>query len=108
MAAILGYRHALAPAEMRRIVWTDEASDNLEDIRRYIVQFNPIAARHLAQRIVVAAESLAQFPHRGRSIGDGVRQLALIYPYLIRYRVERDAVFITGVRHGARRDDEAR
>jgi len=93
---------------MRRIVWTDEASDNLEDIRRYILQFNPAAARHLAGRIVRAAESLAQFPYRGRAIGGGMRQLALIYPYLIRYRVEGETVFITGVRHGARYDDEAR
>lgn len=93
---------------MRRIIWTAEASDNLEDIRRYIVQFNPAAARHLASRIVGAAESLAHFPHRGRSIGGETRQIALIYPYLIRYRVEGDSVFITGIRHGARRDDEPR
>lgn len=91
---------------MRRIVWTDEASDNLEDIRRYIIQFNPAAARHLASRIVGATESLAHFPHRGRAIGDGLRQLALIYPYLIRYRVEGDTVFITGVRHGARAEED--
>jgi len=66
---------------MRRIVWTDEASDNLEDIRRYIIQFNPAAARRLARRIADAAESLAHFPHRGRPIGGGLRQIALIYPY---------------------------
>ena len=92
---------------MRRIVWTDEASGNLENIRRYILQFNPGAAAHLAGRIVRAAESLVQFPHRGRPIGGGMRQLPLIYPYLIRYRVVGETVFITGVRHGARHDDEA-
>jgi hypothetical protein len=37
-----------------------------------------------------------------------LRQLALIYPYLIRYRVEGNTVFITGVRHGARAEEDGR
>lgn len=33
------------------------------------------------------------------------RWTALIYPYLIRYRVEEDAVIILRIRHGARQQD---
>ena len=93
---------------MFKVVWTDAALAHVDAIIDYIDPFNPEAGRRLAQRILDAGDSLCDFPHRGRAIGDGVRQLALIYPYLIRYRVERDAVFVTGIRHGARRDDEAR
>ncbi|TPG21045.1 type II toxin-antitoxin system RelE/ParE family toxin [Sphingomonas koreensis] len=92
---------------MRRIIWTREASDNLEDIRRYLVEFNAAAAQNLAQRIIATAQSLSEFPHRGRPIGDGLRQIALIYPYLIRYSVDGEMVIITGVRHGARSGDDA-
>lgn len=63
---------------------------------------NPKAALRLADRIIGAAESLSEFPERGRIVGQGVRQLSLIYPYLIRYRFADGEVTILSVRHGAR------
>lgn len=88
---------------MARVVWTREALAHVEAIRIYIGQFDPAAAQRLAARIIEAGNRLHVFPRRGRSVGDGFRQLALIRPYLIRYRVEQDVVYIVGVRHGARR-----
>ncbi len=55
----------------------------------------------MAGRLLEAAESLSEFSDRGRPI-DGNRELTVIRPYIIRYRVARDAVFILRVRHGAR------
>ena len=63
---------------------------------------NKSAALRLASRITEAAEKLGDFPNRGREIGDSMRQLSLIYPYLIRYRVESTEVVIIAIRHGAR------
>jgi plasmid stabilization system protein ParE len=50
----------------QRINWTDLALDDLSEIQQFITRDNPFAARTLAARIVEAAESLAEFPNRGR------------------------------------------
>ncbi len=34
----------------------------------------------------------------------GMRELAVIHPYLIHYRIREDAVIILRIRHGARED----
>lgn len=90
---------------MRRVVWTEEARANLLAIRNYIAQFSPLAAQRFSLKLIAAAEDLAENPDRGRSIGNGRRELVLIRPYLIRYRAEADAVFILRIRHAARRSD---
>jgi plasmid stabilization system protein ParE len=90
---------------VRRVIWTDEARANLLAIRSYIAQFSPLAAQRFSLKLVAAAEDLAENPDRGRSVGNGRRELALIRPYLIRYRVEADDVFILRIRHAARRPD---
>jgi toxin ParE1/3/4 len=90
---------------VRRVIWTDEARANLLAIRAYIAQFSPLAAQQFSLRLIAAAEDLAENPDRGRSVGNGRRELALIRPYLIRYRAEADVVFVLRIRHAARRPD---
>ena len=63
----------------------------------------PSAAEQFANALIEAAESLVDFPERGRMSGPGRRELATIWPYIIRYRVARDHVLILRVRHGRRR-----
>lgn len=86
---------------MAQVVWTREALSDLAAIRSYIGQFNPEAAARFAERLVGAAESLADFPDKGRSIGQGLRQWSLIRPYLIRYLVDGAHVYIIDIVHGA-------
>jgi plasmid stabilization system protein ParE len=88
---------------VRPIVWTAEARANLAAIRAYINQFSPLAAQRFSARLVRAAESLAENPDIGRSVGQGRRELVTIAPYIIRYRITEEAVFILRIRHGARR-----
>jgi plasmid stabilization system protein ParE len=88
-----------------RVVWTRGAATELRTIRAYIAQFSPIAAQRMAARLVAAARSLETAPDRGRQISRGRRELAIIPPYLIRYRREADRVIILEIRHGAQ-DDE--
>jgi toxin ParE1/3/4 len=86
-----------------RVFWTASALADLDGIRRYIANFNPYAARVMADRIIEAGDSLASFPHRGRSVpGTMLRETTLARPYIIRYRIEPDRVIILRVRHGAR------
>ena len=90
---------------MRRIVWTDEAVGNLEAIATYISAFNPAAAARLAGRLIDLADSLAEYSERGRDAGNGRREMTVVWPYVLRYRVEGDTVFILRIRHGAQEPD---
>jgi toxin ParE1/3/4 len=91
-------------ATVTRVVWTFSALTDLECIRRYIANFNPYAARDMADRIIEAGNSLATFPYRGRRVpGTQLRESAICHPYIIRYRIDADRVVILRVRHGARR-----
>ena len=51
------------------------------------------------------ADSLAEFPDRGRDVGDGRREMTTVRPYVLRYRVEDERVIVLRIRHGARESD---
>lgn len=89
----------------RTVIWSGEARTNLVAIRDYIGQFNPLAAQRLANRLVALADSLDEFAERGRPVGRGLRELTVVWPYIIRYRVTEDTVIILRIRHGAREPD---
>jgi plasmid stabilization system protein ParE len=85
-----------------KIVWTDEAVEHLEAIVTYVSVYDPTAAARLGEKLVDLADSLAEFPERGRDAGDGRREMTIVWPYILRYRVEGETVFILRLRHGAR------
>jgi plasmid stabilization system protein ParE len=88
------------------VVWSDRALANIEAIVTYIVnQHSPLAAQRLGHRLLAAGDALEAHPDRGRSIARGRRELTVIAPYLIRYRLKGDQVTILEVRHGARQAD---
>jgi toxin ParE1/3/4 len=106
VAPILGYACRIAlsrsKAAVTPVVWTFSALADLEGIRRHIGNFNPYAARDMADRIIEAGNSLANFPYRGRQVlGTQLRETMIARPYVIRYRVERDRVIILRIRHDA-------
>jgi len=83
-----------------RVSWTLAALSDLARVRTYIGHFNPTAARRFAERLVAAADSLMDFPERGRPIGSSRRELVIVHPYVIRYRIAGDQMLILRVRHG--------
>ena len=62
-------------------------------------------AQRMAARLINAGLSLTEHSERGRAGSLGTRELVIVRPYLIRYRIEGGLVVIVGVRHGARRPD---
>jgi len=90
---------------MTRIAWTPRALDDVLDIRTFIARDSLPYASLTAQRIITAAERLAQFPASGRIVPELDRPeiREVIYgPYRIVYRLLPDAVHILTVHHSAR------
>jgi toxin ParE1/3/4 len=87
-----------------RVIWSPTALRQVSRIYTYLAEFNPQAARDIAQRLLEAGESLASFPHRGRRVrGTGLREWPIVKPYIIRYRIAGEVVRILQVRHGRQR-----
>jgi toxin ParE1/3/4 len=90
---------------VRRVVWSPDAASDLDELRRYIADFNPAAAMRFSIRLRAAAESLSEFADRGRPGPLGTRELAIVKPYLVRYAVVAEEVLVISIRHGARRSE---
>ncbi len=87
-------------------MWTNEAVEHLEAIIAYISAFNPSAASGLGERLIAVADSLSEFPDRGRDAGGGMREMTTVWPYVLRYRMEAERVIILRIRHGARGEED--
>jgi toxin ParE1/3/4 len=86
-----------------RIVWSPTAIAQLSEIRAYIEQDKPEAARAVARRIVAAADQLIANPRLGR-LGrhPGTRELIIPgTPYLLPYRIQGQQIRILAVFHAA-------
>lgn len=88
---------------MAEVVWSREAAADVERITGYIALFRPLAAQRMAARLRGAAAALSEHPERGQVVRGRLRQFVVVKPYVIRYRLDDDAVSIIFVRHGARR-----
>jgi toxin ParE1/3/4 len=87
-----------------RIVWSATAIANLTQIKQYIEQDKPEAARRTAQKILSSAERLAKHPHLsdpGREAG--TRELGVPgMPYIISYTIRRGTLAILAILHTSR------
>ncbi len=89
-----------------KIVWTQRAIADLEEIEGYIAQDRPSAAQRVAAHLVSSVEHLAEFPQLGRpGLRPGMRSL-VAPPYIISYRVRSGSLQILSVWHGRRRPPE--
>lgn len=85
------------------VVWRTRALADVARIARYLATENPIAARRVARELLLAGDSLAIFPRRGRpGSRPGTRELVAVSPYVLVYRIAgADAVTILRVWHAA-------
>lgn len=88
-----------------KVVLTDEALRDLEDIGDYIAKDNPDRARNFVAELLRKARHIGQFPEGFQVVPRhahlGIRR-RVHGAYLIFYRVEHDAVVIIHILHGAR------
>ncbi|WP_439476235.1 type II toxin-antitoxin system RelE/ParE family toxin [Brevundimonas sp.] len=90
---------------MRRVIWSDQALADLETISLYHAESSPHAAARFFTQLKEAGDSLALFAERGRPSSRGTRELTSVKPYIVRYWVAEDRVYIVTVRHAARRPE---
>lgn len=86
-----------------KLRWTTEALQHLREANDFIQLDKPSAAAHMADLIEAAVERLRLFPEMGRpSRRPGTRELPVTgTPFVVVYRVKRDALEILAVYHGA-------
>jgi addiction module RelE/StbE family toxin len=89
-----------------RVIWTDDALDDLENIRSYIEEDSPAAAMRVLRRLRDALQQLANNPRMGRT-GRVSETRELVFsnlPYIGVYRIleDEDRIEILDVIHTSR------
>jgi addiction module RelE/StbE family toxin len=87
------------------IHWTARARRQFLAILDHLLAENPAAAEGVYDAITTAVARLAEFPEMGRRgrLG-GTRELVIpSQPYLVAYRIQRRAIQILAVLHGAQK-----
>ena len=87
-----------------KLVWRDDALEDIEAIVGYISERNSSAAERLADRIQSCAERLVRLPFAYRvGRAPGTRE-AVVHPnYIMIYTVTRDAVENLNIVHSRQR-----
>ena len=88
-----------------KVVYTDEALRNLDDILGYIASHYPTIATSFEMRLRAIVTRLGAWPESAQEVTErpGVRVVPLIrYPYKVFYRVTGEAVEILYIHHAAR------
>ena len=101
MSAVSG----IGGQDVGQVIWSTEASQQLDEIFNYIAQDNPAAAHRVIDGILGSVQSLESFPELGRRYARPGRNVRFIIHrnYRIAYRIHRNRdVVILFVRHTSR------
>ena len=95
-----------------KVLWTEEALHDLDEIADYLITHFPAVAPLLAKRINDTVARIRRWPQSARTSAGrpNVRVVPLgRFPYKIFYRVREDAIEVLHVHHGARQpwDEQA-
>ena len=89
-----------------RVVYTDEALADLDEILEYITAHYPAIYARFERRLRLIEARIGSWPESARMVAErrGIRVVPFIrYPYKLFYRVENDRVEILHIHHAARR-----
>ena len=88
-----------------RVVYTDEALENLDEILSYIASNYPTVYAAFQNRLQSAVKRVSEWPDSAQEVAErpGVRVVPLIrYPYKVFYRNTGRAIEILYIHHAAR------
>ncbi len=88
-----------------KIIWTELALLDAENIKAYIEQDSEIYATRVIEKIIEAIENLKMFPQMGRVVPEfkkhDIREI-LVYNYRVIYEVQNQAITVLTIIHSAR------
>jgi len=86
-----------------RLIWSEQALDELDQLSEYLVAHNPPAAEQYIEDIRLAVHKLAEFPEIGRRYNKRYRVL-IVRNHLVFYRYSqaRSEIVVTTVLDGRR------
>ncbi len=90
-----------------KVIYTDEALRDLDEVLTYIDLNYPTVSRPFAQRLHAIERRIGQWPKSAEEVEQrpGVRVVPFIqYPYKIFYQITEGAVEILHIHHAARRE----
>jgi plasmid stabilization system protein ParE len=86
-----------------QVIWSPHSIEDVSEIAKYLDREAPYYASSVLSEIVDLAESLAEFPHRGRIVPEfeieTMREI-FCYSFRITYRLKGSAIEIVTVFHG--------
>jgi toxin ParE1/3/4 len=88
-----------------RLVWSEAARADLDEIEAYVAARSPLNARNVVARMWGAARKQCDFPYSARMIPefqDPTRRETFVHQWRLMYRVEGDRIRIMRVVHGRR------
>lgn len=89
----------------RRVNWTIDAQDALNEALEFIAQKSPDGSRRVLHAAMNLVDSLEALSERGRIVPEfsdpNVREV-FVYSYRVLYRIEADGVTVIAFLHGAR------
>jgi toxin ParE1/3/4 len=89
----------------RELSWSPEALEDVEQIAAYIERDSVWYAQAVVSRFMAAAESMREFPERGRVVpelrDESVRE-CFVYSYRLIYKIASVKTLILAVVHGHR------
>ena len=91
---------------MARIVWTEPAVSDLNDIAEYIALDKVRAAEQLVNKVFSVIDRLEQFPDSGRhppEMTESEYREVIVGPCRIFYRIANEEVYIVYVMRGERK-----
>ena len=82
---------------MARLIWTEPALDDLDDLAGYIAMDNPMAAGRWVQKVIESVGRLERFPHSGkkpRELPETPYREIVVPPCRVFYRFDGETVYI--------------
>jgi toxin ParE1/3/4 len=88
-----------------KIVWTDEALTDVEDIAEYISRDSFYYAGAVVTNIINTTKNLESYPFAGSVVPEENNKFLrehLVYSYRIIYEIKETTVYVLAVVHGSR------
>jgi plasmid stabilization system protein ParE len=90
---------------MSEVAWLPEALEDVQRLRLFLLDKNPIATVRVAKVLQDGAKLLASFPEAGYPMNDGTDRRELFLPfgassYVLRYIIDGQIIAIIRVWHG--------